>query len=119
LRLPSFEYHNELVTWRELLLHVRKDAIKVLLKNAGSLLLEKLKRIGQPSLPEDGNEDPMKLFYRLEKLPDLPLQSTLTHEGHDDHKTDGEEERENIDRQEKEKKITLLFGDLYKKKPNK
>jgi hypothetical protein len=108
-----------LVTWRELLLQVRRDAIKVLLKNAGSLLLEKLKRIGQPSLPEEGAEDPMKLFYRLEKLPDLPLQSNLMHEGLEDSKYDSEGEREKMEKQEREKKINLLFGDLYKKRPNK
>ena len=89
---------------------MRKDAIKVLLKNAGSLLLEKLKRIGHPSLPEEGTEDPMKLFYRLEKLPDLPTQSSLLNDG-----KELEEERESRRKQEHDNRISLLFGDLYKK----
>ena len=88
----------------------------MLLRNAGSLLLEKLKRIGQPSLPEDGSEDPMKLFYRLEKLPDLPPPLSLENNGTG---AGSEEEREVRGRQERENKINLLFGDLYKKRPDK
>ena len=106
LKLPSFEYHNELLTWRELLLQVRKDALFVLMRNAGSLLVEKMKRIGQSSLPED--EDPMNVYYKLEELPDDPLPSDIDEE---DEQADGEEKRE-----EEQKKMTLLFGDLAKKK---
>lgn len=53
LRLPRFEYHNEILSWEEFFLQLRKDAVRVALMNAGSLLKEKIRRLGQSNLSEE------------------------------------------------------------------
>ena len=76
LRLPSFEYHNKLLSWTEVFLLLKKgsvalynlqshgviDAARVALMNAGSLLKEKIKRLGQSNLSEEEklNRTPVK-----------------------------------------------------------
>lgn len=113
LKLPSFEYHNELLSWRELLLQVRKDALFVLMRNAGSLVVEKMKRIGQSSLRE--GEDPMNIFYKLEQLPadpiiaeDDPVVKNTT--------SSGSNNKGEKDEQARKLKLSLLFGDMLSKK---
>lgn len=66
LSLPEMEYQNKLWSWPEFFNQIRKDMIVVLLKNAGSLFKDKLKKFGKKNLPErpeisrtfeDANED--------------------------------------------------------------
>jgi len=52
LSLPEMEYQNRLWSWPEFFNQIRKDMIVVLLKNAGSLFKDKLKKFGKKNLPE-------------------------------------------------------------------
>jgi hypothetical protein len=52
LKLPDFEYHSQLWSWLEFTLQLRRDAIRVLLSNAGALFKDKLRRFGQANAPE-------------------------------------------------------------------
>lgn len=52
LSLPEMEYQNRLWSWPEFFNQLRKDMIVVLLKNAGSLFKDKIKKLGQRNRPE-------------------------------------------------------------------
>ena len=52
LSLPEMEYNNKLWSWPEFFNQLRKDTIVVLLKNAGSLFKDKIKKLGKRNLPE-------------------------------------------------------------------
>ena len=78
LRLPRFEYHNEILSWQEFFLQLRKDAVRVALMNAGSLLKEKIKRLGQSNLSEEQKMQRNTPVKKPAALPaDLPEQKVL------------------------------------------
>ena len=56
LSLPEMEYNNRLWSWPEFFNQLRKDTIIVLLKNAGSLFKDKIRKLGKKNVPE-GPED--------------------------------------------------------------
>jgi hypothetical protein len=53
LSLPEFEYQGKLWSWPEFLNQLRKDTMMVLLRNAGSLFKDKLRKWGRRNMPED------------------------------------------------------------------
>lgn len=52
LSLPETEYQNRLWSWPEFFNQLRKDTIVVLIKNAGSLFKDKIKKLGKKNAPE-------------------------------------------------------------------
>lgn len=74
LSLPEMEHNNKLWSWPEFFNQLRKDTIIVLLKNAGSLFKDKIKKIGQRNLPElpenvvNDDEVYLKKLARKEKI---------------------------------------------------
>lgn len=68
LSLPEMEYNNKLWSWPEFFNQLRKDTIVVLLKNAGSLFKDKIKKLGRKNLPERPLsmklEDQDELYFR-------------------------------------------------------
>lgn len=75
LSLPEMEYQNKLWSWPEFFNQLRKDTIILLLKNAGSLLKDKLKKLGQKNTPEGiedaiEHEDDKLEVYETESIDD-------------------------------------------------
>lgn len=65
LSLPEMEYQNRLWSWPEFFNQLRRDIIIVLLKNAGSLFKDKIKKLGQKNVPdEDGPDDQDEIYLR-------------------------------------------------------
>lgn len=81
LSLPEMEYQNRLWTWPEFFNQLRRDMVVVLLKNAGSLFKDKLKKLGQKNLPEleeDGQDELyMRNLARKEKITVLDREESL------------------------------------------
>jgi hypothetical protein len=79
LSLPEMEYQNRLWSWPEFFNQIRKDMIVVLLKNAGSLFKDKLKKFGKKNLPETaettGDEIYLRNLARKEKIDVLEEES--------------------------------------------
>ena len=99
LSLPEMEYQNRLWSWPEFFNQLRRDIIIVLLKNAGSLFKDKIKKLGQKNVPdEDGPDDQDEIYLRTlarkEKLNVL-----------DDHVPDHIETPD-----ERKKKNLIVFG---------
>ena len=57
LRLPDFEYHSQIISWLEFFLKLRRDSISVLLSNAGALVKDKIKKLGQANVSEQENAE--------------------------------------------------------------
>ena len=73
LSVPEMEYQNRLWSWPEFFNQIRKDTIIVLLKNAGSLFKDKIKKLGKKNLPEkpestDFDEVYLRNLARKEKI---------------------------------------------------
>lgn len=91
------------------MLQVKKDAIFVLLKNGGSLVVDKLKKLGQANVPE--GQDPLTVFYRMERLPSQTPEERDDEVDEEMRNAAAEEER----KRQQEAKMSLLFGNLGKK----
>lgn len=72
LSLPEMEYNNRLWSWPEFFNQLRKDTIVVLLKNAGSLFKDKIKKFGKKNLPEPESKTQDEIYFlnlaRKEKI---------------------------------------------------
>lgn len=102
LSLPEMEYNNKLWSWPEFFNQLRKDTIVVLLKNAGSLFKDKIKKLGKKNLPElpenvTANDDEiyLKKLAKKEKIDVLD----------EDFEAADEE-----DQSQRDKKNFLVFG---------
>ena len=77
LKLPTFEYGNQTWSWLDFTLQLRRDAIKVVWGNLGSLVKEKFRRLGLPNTPEDNNSEettkPASDQYENERIRKLLL----------------------------------------------